>query len=169
MSNSNIHKFLSYELWNCHCFHLFSSALWLTCICRVFAFIDIQSCILTASVLPSPVWLMSAASCDLNPLLLIQWHPFLRCYTISVWSLVGGTIVWQARQSQVLQIVFLLYFLCTESASAYWVPLHRKCVELEIIICPQYSAVKRKSGVIALGYCVPLASFSYLLHPLRVC
>ncbi len=166
MSNSNIHKFLSYELWNCHCFHLFSSALWLTCICRAFAFIDIQSCILTACI---------AKSClvDVCSLLwpesftLIQWHPFLRCYTISVWSLVGGTRVWQARQSQVLQIVFLLYLLCTESA--YWVPLHRKCIELEIIICPQYSAVKRKSGVIALGYCVPLASFLYLLHPLRVC
>ena len=43
--------------------------------------------------------------------------------------------------------------------SAYGVPLHRNCIELESIV---YSAVKGKSRVIVLGYCVPL-SFIFTL------
>ncbi len=43
-------------------------------------------------------------------------------------------------------------------------PLRRKCIELESIVCPQYSAVKGKSGVIALGYCVPLSCIFMLIE-----
>ncbi len=44
----------------------------------------------------------------------------------------------------------LTFFYCVLN----WVPLHRKCIELESIVCPQYSTVKGKSGVIVLGYCI---------------
>ncbi len=55
------------------------------------------------------------------------------------------------------------YLLCTESA--YRVPLRRKCIELESTVCAQYSAVKGKSGVIALSYCVHLSYiFMLILH-----